>query len=222
MSGAEKGGAAADAITARGDAITRALRDVGVDREARAAMSTVESCGGAALGDAQAHALHLSLGLPAAGSRASSLSSSSPLSLLHYILLHKASRQMTSSAWMTGFAGRDRAMRGRRKALLRALAHAFEAVTAPVPAVRHYISAFSTAEKSDVATVVAIAAINTSGVILLAAWGALGVAQSTAVSSGSAMLPTDRIAGLMEKAAKVIGKDADRLFLLPGPPSIVN
>ena len=229
VNGSENGGAAADAVALRGDAIARALRDAGSDRDACTAINTPTSFGGAALGDLPAYTLHNSLGLQIVNSHLLSRPTTTTtttatlpsLSLLHYIFLHKTSRQMTSSAWMTGFCGNDRMMKSRRKALLRALAHAYDAVTAPVPLVRHYISAFSSSEKTEIATIIAIAAINTSGVIVLGVWGTLGGdgggGNVIAPQQQPQVLPTDRIAGLMEKLAKVIGKDTDRLFLLPGP-----
>ena len=209
-----------DAIAARSTAISRALHSTGVVAAATSVLANPGSVGGFACGDAPATSLHSAIGLvPLSLSR----EVSTPLAMLHYVYVWKPARQWTSSSWLAGFSGDDKDAARRRKSLLRAFAHVFDAITAPVPLVRHYTAGFSlpadateppAASADAPVTVLAVAGLQTSQCLLLAAWGVLGDA---AAAANFQHLPTDKIPGLMEKAVKTIRASQDRLLMLPGP-----
>jgi hypothetical protein len=65
-----------------------------------------------------------------------------------------------------------------------------------------------------------VAALNTTNAVICAAWGGVGGNGSAKSVDPEHSLPTDFIPGLMEKLAKALKVQNERLFLLPGPPTL--
>ena len=159
----------------------------------------------------------------------------SPLCLLHWVYCWKSSRQWSACpAWPPGLsppisgggahkAGSvtDASAHARRKALLRAYASVYTSVCAPPT--RHALSAFSwppLAGGGLGARVTVVSAINTTHALVIASWGSVGeVGHSGAAGDVERALPSEKVIPLMEKLAKALKLQNDRLFLVSGPPS---
>lgn len=120
--------------------------------------------------------------------------------LQHFLYLWKPWRQYSMARFPPAFAEH-----AQRKALLRAYQATYDRLTAvPAPAqLRHCVSTFGGWEGASV--VAHVAGIHTTNAILVAAL------------DGS--VPSDRVAAAMEKLAKAVKRDHDKL-LLPAPGTL--
>ena len=116
------------------------------------------------------------------------------------------------AAWGSVGGGSEGGGGGRRAAAAAALARVYSDVCAP-PA-RGVAAAAQWGSAGGMA-----AAVHSSNAVVVALWGVSGGGRE-GVEGGSA-LPLERVAGLMERLAKALGKAHDRLLLLPGPAKIL-
>lgn len=222
-----EGNTLTNAIASRATTIVRGLAESGVS--AAAAKAVCVERGNLSLWESAIAPLHSLLSLPPP-------LPPSPFSpcLLHWVYCWKSARQWSlCPSWPPGFILDESSRKvslchTKRKALLRTYSALYSTVC--FSPCRHATSSFSWAslphddvnEKGlEASFIQCVAALNTTNAIIFAAWGTLEDSISArGVNSEQQLLPTDRIPGLMEKLAKALKIQNERLFLLPGPPSL--
>ncbi len=139
--------------------------------------------------------------------------------LVHFIYMWKPTRQFASTLWP--WPASLPSFHYRRKALLRAYCRVYENLTASTPVLRHSVSAWEGGgfdlepEHAPVASSMSSVrpASRVQPVPLLQAIGGCNTTNAIVLASFDASVGTDRIPGLLEKLAKTVRKDHDRLLM---------